>query len=152
MHIGALPSLYKSHITLLRYQVFGDVVKEKFHVDIDNSAIRYYSGILFYFTFLFISFCLYKCLSFGLCVCACDYSEGYCECMRRRGQVELLLFDPELDRTLHRLHKEQREAHQRNLATMQSNEGQDQDQEQNEPQGVTMVIMVGIMHPGSLYS
>ena len=31
--------------------------------------------------FLFILFCLYKCLYFGLCVCACDYSEGYCECM-----------------------------------------------------------------------
>ena len=48
-HIGALPSLYKSHITFSRYQVFGAVVREKFHVDIDNSAIRYYSGIFFIF-------------------------------------------------------------------------------------------------------
>ena len=49
VHIGALPSLYKSHITLLHYQVFGVVAGEKFRVDISNSAIRYYSRILFYF-------------------------------------------------------------------------------------------------------
>ena len=72
--------------------------------------------------------------------------------MRRRGQVELLLFDLELERTLHRLRREQREAHQRNLATMQNNEGKDQDQEQNEPQGLTMGIMVGIMSSDHLYS
>ena len=68
-------------------------------------------------------------------MCACDYSEGYCECMQRWGQVELLSFDPEPERTLHRLRREQREAHQRNLATMQNNEVQDQGQEQNELQG-----------------
>ena len=56
-------------------------------------------------------------------------------CMRRRGQVELLPFDPEPERTLHQLRREQREAHQRDLAVMQNNEGQDQGQEQNEPQG-----------------
>ena len=40
------------HITLLAYQVFGAVVGEKFSVDIDNTTIRYYSGIfvLFFFT------------------------------------------------------------------------------------------------------
>ena len=65
----------------------------------------------------------------------CDYSEGYCECMHRRGQVELPLFDPEPKRTLHCLRRELREAHQRNLATMQNNEGRNQDEEQNEPQG-----------------
>ena len=48
-HIGALPSLYKSYITLSRYQFFGAIAGEKFRVDIDNSAIRYYSIILFYF-------------------------------------------------------------------------------------------------------
>ena len=55
--------------------------------------------------------------------------------MRRRGQVELLLLDPEPKRTLHRLRREQREAHQRDLATMQNNEEQDKGQEQNELQG-----------------
>ena len=55
--------------------------------------------------------------------------------MRRRGQVELLLFDPEPERTLRQLRRAQREAHQRNLAVMQNQEGQDQDQEQNELQG-----------------
>ena len=53
--------------------------------------------------------------------------------MKRRGQVELLSFDPKPERTLHRLRKEQREAHQRDLAVMQNNEEQDQSQEQNEP-------------------
>ena len=70
----------------------------------------------------------------SLC-CACDYSEGYCECMRRWGQIELLPFDPEPKRTLHRLRREQRKAHQRDLAIMQNNEEQDQGQEKNEPQG-----------------
>ena len=55
--------------------------------------------------------------------------------MQRQGQVELLPFDPEPERTLHQLHREQREAHQRGLATMQNNEGQDQGQDQNESQG-----------------
>ena len=39
------------------------------------------------------------------------------------------------ERTLHRLCIKQREAHQRDLATMQNNEEQDQGQEKNEPQG-----------------
>ena len=72
--------------------------------------------------------------------------------MCRRGQVELPLFDPEPETTLHRLHRELREAQQRNLATMQNNEGHGQDQEQNEHKGVTMGIMVGIMLPDHLYS
>ena len=55
--------------------------------------------------------------------------------MRRRGQVGLPSFDPEPERTLHHLRRELRKAQQRNLATMQNNEGRDQDQEQNEPQG-----------------
>ena len=55
-HISALPSLYNLHITLSLYQVFGTVAREKFRVDIENSAIRYYSGIFF----LFILFWLYK--------------------------------------------------------------------------------------------
>ena len=59
-YIGPLLGLYKSHITLLRSQVFGAIAGEKFHVDIDNSAIRYYSGILlflFLFYFFYISAC-----------------------------------------------------------------------------------------------
>ena len=55
--------------------------------------------------------------------------------MHRRGQVELSPFDPEQERTLHRLRRELREAQQRNLATMQTNEGRNQDQEQNKLQG-----------------
>ena len=53
----------------------------------------------------------------------------------KTGQVELLMFDLELERILHRLHREQRKAHKRDLAIMQNNEEQDQSQEQNEPQG-----------------
>ena len=55
--------------------------------------------------------------------------------MRRQGQVELLLFDPEPERTLRRLRRAQREAHQRNLAVMQNQEEQDQGQQKNEMQG-----------------
>ena len=55
--------------------------------------------------------------------------------MRRRGQVELHPFDPEPERTLHRLRKEQREAQHITLAIMQNNVEQDHGQEQNEPQG-----------------
>ena len=49
--------------------------------------------------------------------------------MRRRGQVELLSLDPEPERTLNRLCKEQREAHERDLVGMQNQEGQDQGDE-----------------------
>ena len=52
-HIGALPSLYNLHFTLLPYQVFGVVAWEKFCVDIDNSATRYYSGNFFFFSFFY---------------------------------------------------------------------------------------------------
>ena len=55
--------------------------------------------------------------------------------MRSQGQVELHLFDLEPKRTLHRLHREQREAQHRNLAIMQNNVEQDHGQEQNKPQG-----------------
>ena len=54
--------------------------------------------------------------------------------MQSRGQVELHPFDPEPERTLHRLRREQREAQHRNLAIMQDIVEQDQGQEQNEPQ------------------
>ena len=72
--------------------------------------------------------------------------------MRSRGQVEIHPFDPEPERTLHHFHREQREALHRNLAIMQNNVKQDHGQEQNEPQGVTMGIMVGIRYLGCLYS
>ena len=49
--------------------------------------------------------------------------------------MERLPLDPEPKGTLHRLRREQREAHQRNLETMQNNEEHDQGQEKNQPQG-----------------
>ena len=97
-----------------------------FRVDIYNKAIRYYSGI-FVFNFLQVlviwSFCF-----------VCDCNQGYSECMRRRGQVDLHMFDPELKRTLHRLRQELRTSHNRNLAIMQNNEEHDLGHEKNEPQ------------------
>ena len=63
----------------------------------------------------------------------CDCSQGYSECMLTRGQAELHPFDPELEKTLHRLRRELRTALYRNLATMQNNEEQDLSLEQNEP-------------------
>ena len=47
--IGSLPSLYNLHFTLFPYQVFGVVSGEKFCVDIDNSATRYYFGKKIFF-------------------------------------------------------------------------------------------------------
>ena len=64
----------------------------------------------------------------------CDCSQGYSECMRTRGQVELHPFDPEPERTLHRLRQELRTAQYRNLAIMHNNEEHDIDHEQKEPQ------------------
>ena len=69
MHIGALPSLYKSHITLSTYQVFGVVAGDKSSADIDNSAIRYYSRI---FSFQFIL--LIRVLVIWSLRFACDFS------------------------------------------------------------------------------
>ena len=54
--------------------------------------------------------------------------------MRSRGQVELRPFDPEPERTLHCLRREQREAQYKNLAIMQDIVEKDHGKEQNEPQ------------------
>ena len=54
--------------------------------------------------------------------------------MRRRDQVDQHLFDPEPERTLHRIHREQRTEHTRNLENMENNEEQDLSIEQNETQ------------------
>ena len=62
-------------------------------------------------------------------------NQSYSECRRRWGQVELHRFDPESERTLHRLHRELRKAQHRNLEIMQNNEEQDPGHEQNELQG-----------------
>ena len=49
------------------------------------------------------------------------------------GQAELHPFDPEPERTLHRLRRELRTSQYRNLAIMQNNEEHDLSHEQNEP-------------------
>ena len=100
----------------------------KFSVDIDNKEIRYYSGI-----FIFLYFFLQVMVIWSFCV-VCDCSQGYSECMRTRGKAELHPFDPELERTLHRLRRELRTAQNRNLATMQNNEEQDLSLEKIKPQ------------------
>ena len=64
----------------------------------------------------------------------CDCSQGYSECMRRCCQVDLLLFDPEPERTLHRLRRELKTTHNRNLAIMQNNEEHDLGHEKNKSQ------------------
>ena len=64
----------------------------------------------------------------------CDCSQGYSECMHRRDQVDLHPFDPKSERTLHRLRRELRTTHNRNLAIMQNSEEHDLGHEQNEPQ------------------
>ena len=64
----------------------------------------------------------------------CDCSQGYNERMQRHDQVDLHPFDPEPERTLHRLRREQRSVQNRSLAIMENNEEQDLSLEQNEPQ------------------
>ena len=54
--------------------------------------------------------------------------------MLRRDQVDQQLFDPEPERTLHRLLREQKTEQIRNLAIMENNEERNLNIEQNEPQ------------------
>ena len=121
-HIGV--TVYTSRLSA--YQVFGAIAWEKFSVDIDNKAIRYYSGI---FVLIFLQVLVIWSFFF-----VCDCSQGYSECMQRQGQVDLHLFDPEPERTLHQLRRELRTTQNRNLASMQNNEEHDLGNEQNEPQ------------------
>ena len=71
--------------------------------------------------------------SFVFCF-VCDCSQGYSERMQRQDQVDLHLFDPELERTLHILSREQRVVQNRSLAIMENNEEQDLNLQQNVPQ------------------
>ena len=54
------------------------------------------------FSFFIFILLLQVLVNWSLCF-VCDCSQGYSECMQRRGQVELHPFDPEPKRTLHRL-------------------------------------------------
>ena len=65
-----------------------------------------------------------------MCECSLDFSKY----MRRRDQVDQYLFDPEPERTLHRIRREHRTEQIRNLAIMENTEEQNLDIEQNEPQ------------------
>ena len=64
----------------------------------------------------------------------CDCSLGFSKYMRRQDQVDQHLFDPEPERTLHRIHREQRTEQTRNLENMENNEEHDLSIEKNEPQ------------------
>ena len=63
----------------------------------------------------------------------CDCSLGCSEYMQRQDQVDQYLFDPEPERTLHRIRREQRTEQIRNLAVMENTEEQNLGIEQNEP-------------------
>ena len=54
----------------------------------------------------------------------CDYSLDFSKYMRHRDQVDQHLFDPEPERTLHRLRREHRSEQIRNLAIMENTEEQ----------------------------
>ena len=55
--------------------------------------------------------------------------------MRTQGQDELHSFDPEPEKTLHRLRRELITTHNRNLAIMQNNEEHDQNEPQRDRNG-----------------
>ena len=100
-----------------------------FCVDIDKQQLY----ITLEFLFLFYILLLQVLVIWSFCF-VCDCSKGYSEYMRTRGQAELHLFDPEPERTLHRLRRELRTTQYRNLVIMQNNEEHDLGNEQNEPQ------------------
>ena len=56
------------------------------------------------------------------CCFACDCSLGFSKYMQRRDQVDQHLFDPEPERALHRIRREQRTEQIRNLAVMENTE------------------------------
>ena len=68
------------------------------------------------------------------CCFAYDFSLGFSENMRRQDKVDQHRFDPEPERTLHRIRREQRTEQIRNLENMENNEEQDLSNEKNEPQ------------------
>ena len=114
-HIG----IHILYITLSAYQVFMATLLGNY-ILLWNS---YFCFILLLQVLVIWSFCF-----------VCDCNQSYSECMRTRGQVELHPFDPEPERTLHRLRLELRTTQYRNLAIMQNNEEHDLGHEQNEPQ------------------
>ena len=63
----------------------------------------------------------------------CYGSVGFSKYMRHRDQANLHLFDPEPERTLHILLREQRTEQTRDRTTMENNEDQNLDVERNEP-------------------
>ena len=64
----------------------------------------------------------------------CDCSSDFSTYMRHRDQVDQHMFDPEPERTLHRLRREQRTEQIRNPINMENIEEQNLGIEQNEPQ------------------
>ena len=64
----------------------------------------------------------------------CYCSVGFSKCMRRRDQVNQHLFDPEPERTLHRLRREQTTEQIRNPIIMENTEEQNRGIQQTEPQ------------------
>ena len=69
---------------------------------------------------------------FGWFVCYC--SVGFSKYMRHQDQANLQLFDPEPERTLHRLLREQRTKQTRDRTTMENHEDLNLDVKRNEPQ------------------
>ena len=65
------------------------------------------------------------------CCFVCDFSLGFSEYMQRRDQVDQHLFDPEPERTLHIIRREQRTEHIRIQTNMENNEEQDLSIEKN---------------------
>ena len=64
----------------------------------------------------------------------CYCSVGFSKYMRHRDQINQHLFDPEPERTLHRLRQEQRTEQIRNLIIMENTEEQNLGIERTEPQ------------------
>ena len=72
--------------------------------------------------------------------------------MGHRDQANLHLFDPEPERTLHRLLREQRTEQTRDQTTMENNEIRIWMLSGTSRREVEMGITEGIKHPGRLYN
>ena len=77
---------------------------------------------------------------------------GFSKYMRRRDQVNQHMFDPEPERTLHRVRREQRTEQIRNPIIMENTEEQNLALNRLNHREAEMGITERIKHPGRLYS
>ena len=82
----------------------------------------------------------------------CDCSLDFSKYMQHRDQVDQHLFDPEPERTLHRIRREQRTEQIRNLAVMKTLKSRILALNRTNHREAEMGITEETKHPGRIYS